>query len=66
MLNSIVNSIEVFLKYGPWGIVALMLLLNYMERRQNLKVVIDNVIILNELKVLLQGLVWRLNGDKKE
>jgi len=65
MLSQLVGSIEVFLKYGPWGIVALMLILNYMERRQHLKVVVDNIVILSELKILLQGLIWRINGKEE-
>jgi len=55
----IVESIEIFIKYGPIGIIALMLILNYFERKSFMKVTIDSLALMNELKILLQEFLWK-------
>jgi len=61
-MKMIIEHIEVFLKYGPLGVLTLVLILDYLKSRQQLKIQIDNVIVMQELKFLVQELILRLGG----
>ena len=65
-MNMIIEHIEVFLEYGSLGVHALVLILNYLKDRQQMKVQIDSIVVMQELKFILQELVLRVGRIKSD
>lgn len=58
-MDGIIKNIEVFLQYGPIGILALYMIITYFKERGYMKIMMDNILVMNEMKMLLQELVWK-------
>ena len=72
-MHMIVDNIEVFLRYGPIGVLALYIILDYFKSRAQMRLEVDHIAVMKELSFLLQELMHRLgnleaktsNEDKK-
>ena len=63
-MDYVIKNIEIFLQYGPIGLLALYMIITFFERRSYLKVMLDSILVMNEIKMLLQEMVW--HKDDKE
>lgn len=53
-------NLKMFLEYGSLGIIALLIVIGFIKDMKFYKYMLESVILMKELKILLEQLVWSM------